>query len=60
MGAFTDHILCIKPVSSKECPGLLWMRIIGYDTWAEVPPPQILVPLKYSILQHIMEEYVTC
>jgi len=36
MGAFTDHILC---VSSKECPGPLWMHIIGDGNWAEGPPP---------------------
>jgi len=61
MGAFTDHILCIKPASSKECPGPLWRRIIGDGTWAEVPPPpKILVPLKYPILQHIMEDCVIC
>jgi hypothetical protein len=50
MGAFTDHILCIKPLSSKECPGPLWMHIIGDGTWA------ILVALKYPISQQIIED----
>ena len=56
MGAFTDHILCIKPVSSKEYPGPLWMHIIGDGNWAEVPPPPS--PNSGSIkLSHFITHY---